>query len=647
MVRTMLKRVTLGFLILCAVLLSYQCALADGGPGLFIRNGTSSITTPVANKTYVLDTSDQTLKVYNGASWVSISVIPASAGGSNLGSSSNPWGSLYIGNAATNNTQITGTTTAARVLTLPDANSNSVVPSSAVADQFLTGIGSTGVITRAQPSFSNISGVATSGQIPNNTAYIDVGNSWSTHQVPSVAGTVNLGSVSLPWQFMYVGGAATNNTKIQSTTLTAARIFTLPDADSNSVIPDTGASDNFLTGITSGGVITKAQPSFSNISGSATTAQLPVNQTQLTTANNLTSATSLASIGTVTTGTWSATVIDLTKGGTGATTASGARSNLSAAILGANNDITSMSALTGSITSVLGSDTYGLSIKASGSQTQPLLQLKNNADSIVFSLDKDGKVTAGVWNGSVITSTYLPSNTAYTDSTNSWSANQVPNSAGARSLGTTALPWLDLFVGGSATNNNRIVSASTTAARTFTLPDANSNPVQPDTGAANNFLTGITSGGVITKAQPSFSNISGTASLTTQVTGTLPLANGGLGATTPLGGRTTLELNSYTSPDQTITSGGQLILAHGLGRTPIFVDVLLVNVTAEAGYTAGQVVKSLCVLSNNQGFSAILDSTNLTIRFGSGATVFSINNATTGAATTITNANWNARFISR
>lgn len=41
------------------------------------------------------------------------------------------------------------------------------------------------------------------------------------------------------------------------------------------VVPDTGASNNFLTAISAAGVISKAQPSFSNLSGSATCAQLP------------------------------------------------------------------------------------------------------------------------------------------------------------------------------------------------------------------------------------------------------------------------------------------------------------------------------------------------------------------------------------
>lgn len=52
---------------------------------------------------------------------------------------------------------------------------------------------------------------------------------------------------------------------------------------------------------------------------------------------------------------------------------------------------------------------------------------------------------------------------------------------------------------------------------------------------ANQFLTGISSvDGSVSQAQPSFSNISGTASLTTQVTGVLPVANGGTNSSSAL-----------------------------------------------------------------------------------------------------------------
>ncbi len=47
--------------------------------------------------------------------------------------------------------------------------------------------------------------------------------------------------------------------------------------------------------------------------------------------------------------------------------------------------------------------------------------------------------------------------------------------------------------------------------RTVTFPNANSTTVQPNTGAANQFLTAISALGVVSRAQPAFTDISGTA----------------------------------------------------------------------------------------------------------------------------------------
>ena len=59
--------------------------------------------------------------------------------------------------------------------------------------------------------------------------------------------------------------------------------------------------------------------------------------------------TSITTLGTITTGVWNATDIAVAHGGTGASDAANARLNLSAAVSGANNDITSLSGLTGAI----------------------------------------------------------------------------------------------------------------------------------------------------------------------------------------------------------------------------------------------------------------------------------------------------------
>lgn len=101
----------------------------------------------------------------------------------------------------------------------------------------------------------------------------------------------------------------------------------------------------------------------------------------------------------------------------------------------------------------------------------------------------------------------------------------------------------------------------------------------------------------------------------------------------------------YTSGNQTITAAGSLTLAHSLGREPIMVTVKLVCQTGEGGYTAGD---KAIVVNDGQGgaygCSIVVDSTNLNIRFASSAQVFVIINKTSGAAFSITPANWKVVF---
>jgi hypothetical protein len=83
----------------------------------------------------------------------------------------------------------------------------------------------------------------------------------------------------------------------------------------------------------------------------------------------------------------------------------------------------------------------------------------------------------------------------------------------ADSIGNSVEFGKDIIVAGSstnpATNKFQITGASTGGVRTVTLADGNSVSVIPDAGTANNFLTGISSTGVITKAQPTFAGLSG------------------------------------------------------------------------------------------------------------------------------------------
>ena len=100
----------------------------------------------------------------------------------------------------------------------------------------------------------------------------------------------------------------------------------------------------------------------------------------------------------------------------------------------------------------------------------------------------------------------------------------------------------------------------------------------------------------------------------------------------------------YVSAEQTITAGGLLTLAHGLGVTPKLLQARIICKTADVGYSIGDEV-----FISNDGSSSVSDSystalscngtTNIDVRYGSGGG-FRIPNKGTGGGTNITAANW-------
>ena len=97
-------------------------------------------------------------------------------------------------------------------------------------------------------------------------------------------------------------------------------------------------------------------------------------------------------------------------------------------------------------------------------------------------------------------------------------------------------------------------------------------------------------------------------------------------------------LNTFVSTDQTITLAGALTLAHGLGVAPRFTQMRLVCQTAEAGYSAGDVITLITRQPTIRP-----DATNLNIRYSDAA--INVNHSSTGTQTGITAANWKARFF--
>lgn len=96
----------------------------------------------------------------------------------------------------------------------------------------------------------------------------------------------------------------------------------------------------------------------------------------------------------------------------------------------------------------------------------------------------------------------------------------------------------------------------------------------------------------------------------------------------------------YTSAQQTLTIGGLITLAHGLGTIPKTLDYKLVCKTAEAGYSVNDVVAVSQMNDNaSRGFQPYFDATNIYIRVGS-VVAGGVLIKGTGASSFITAANW-------
>lgn len=122
----------------------------------------------------------------------------------------------------------------------------------------------------------------------------------------------------------------------------------------------------------------------------------------------------------------------------------------------------------------------------------------------------------------------------------------------------------------------------------------------------------------------------------------------GSGSTDPASDTTNYVLVSnfgyVQTADQTITSGGALTIAHGLGRTPIFMSAFLKNVTAASGYSTGDIVPTpIGAVGNGASLTGVVvtaDATNIYVRFSSYTDAFTVLHKTTGAGGDGTNSKW-------
>src|SRR5205085_10097062 len=83
-------------------------------------------------------------------------------------------------------------TATTRTVTIPNANSTTVQASSAAANQFATGVSAQGVVSYAQPSFSNLSGTISTGQLPASVPT-------SVTNDTNVTGSISANVLTLSW----------------------------------------------------------------------------------------------------------------------------------------------------------------------------------------------------------------------------------------------------------------------------------------------------------------------------------------------------------------------------------------------------------------------------------------------------------------